>query len=221
MGDSLLAVEVEGLAKSFGPKRILHEVRFSVPAGKLMAITGPSGSGKTTLLRAVAGLEPIDAGHIHIGGRSVSRPGFRVPPEKRGIAMTFQEGALWPHMTAEKHLRFVLRAHRLSVPETETRIRHVLEVVDLADRGTARPHELSGGEQQRLGIARALCVDAPLLLMDEPFAHLDEARTVRILTEIKERVCAGRSTVLLATHNETLLDADLVSRMGNACGNES
>lgn len=215
MDKPALAVEVEGLCKAYGPAPVLQQVHFALPQGRFAALTGPSGIGKTTLLRALAGLERIDAGLIRITGRTATTPDFCIPPEQRGLSMTFQEAALWPHMSVAGHLEFVLRAQPLARHEREARARHALEITDLAGRGRARPHELSGGEQQRLGIARALSVEAPLLLMDEPFAHLDEARAHRILEELKQRVRSKHTTVLLATHDGELLSghADAVLRM--------
>jgi len=201
-----LAIDAEGLCKSYGSQPVLRQIDLALPQGHFAALTGPSGSGKTTLLRAIAGLERIDAGLIRIDGRTVTTPGFSLPPEQRGLAMTFQEAALWPHMSVAGHLEFVLRAQHLPRNEREERARHALEIVDLAGREQARPHELSGGEQQRLGIARALSIQAPLLIMDEPFAHLDEARANRILDELRERVRARGVTILLATHDGELLD---------------
>ena len=200
------AIEIRGIEKRFADRRVLCGLSAMVDQGAFALLAGPSGTGKTTLLRCIAGLERPDAGSILLEGRTVSNPALFLPPEKRGVAFAFQDFALWPHMSVLRHLRFVLSAQ--SVPRTEhaPRIEHALQVADLADRQKARPHELSGGEQQRLGIARALVSKASILLLDEPFANLDEKRARRILEELHRRVREEGHTVLVASHDSGLLD---------------
>jgi iron(III) transport system ATP-binding protein len=132
---------------------VLRGVSLDVPAGETLALLGPSGSGKTTLLRIVAGLEGVDAGAVLLGGEDVSR----TPPRGRGIGMVFQDLALWPSMTVEEHLGGSALLPRFA----------------LEGLGRRRPSELSGGEKQRLALARAVAHDPRLVLLDEPFSGLD------------------------------------------------
>jgi ABC-type Fe3+/spermidine/putrescine transport system ATPase subunit len=197
MDNSRPLLEARSLHKSFENGPILADASLRLDAGSLALLSGPSGSGKTTFLRLIAGFEQPDAGRILLHGKPVEPC---LSPRERGLAFAFQDNALWPHKTVAGHLRFVLASQGLSKSERTHRIDAALDVVELRDRETARPHELSGGEQQRLGIARALVTHAPILLLDEPFANLDENRIQPILDELKRRMDEEKTAVVLATH---------------------
>ncbi len=198
---SLPAIEVKSLSKRYAATVALDNVTFSAGADAITVIRGPSACGKTTLLRCIAGLETPDAGTIRMGGCCVSGNGVWVPPVRRGIGMVFQDHALWPHLSVRNHLNFVMRAARLPKYERAARIARLLELVELGDYAHALPHSLSGGQQQRVGIARALALNPAFLLLDEPFANLDERLRGRILAELKRRWKNERVTVLVATHD--------------------
>ena len=169
-------VRVEQIRKSYGSRQILSSVTLEVSEHQGWALVGPSGSGKTTLLRIIAGLEQPDSGDIWIGRQLATRGReVHIPPHLRGIGFVFQDLALWPHLTVSQSLDFVL-ASATAAParaERRNRIDEMLRLVHIADLGGRYPHQLSGGEQQRAALARALVHRPPVLLLDEPFSSLD------------------------------------------------
>jgi iron(III) transport system ATP-binding protein len=200
-----LAIDATGVTKSFGANRAVDRADLQVRRGELVALLGPSGSGKTTLLRLVAGFETPDGGTVRIGGRLVAGDGVWEEPDRRRIGMVFQDGALFPHLTVGENLDF-------GRPRPE-RARECLDLVGLADRAGSYPHELSGGERQRVALARALAVDPDVVLLDEPFAALDEGLRVGLREEVAAVLRAAGASALLVTHNqeEALSLADVVA----------
>ena len=188
-----------------GGRTIVAHLTCAADRGALVALMGPSGSGKTTILRAIAGLEPIDAGAIDIDGH-VLTPG-RIPRGAslrelhRRVGMVFQFHHLFAHMDAVRNV-WLAPVHVLGRPraQAERQARELLDALGVGSRADAYPHELSGGEAQRVAIARALAVDPPLLLMDEPTASLDPGRRGALATTLRELVSQGR-TILVATHD--------------------
>ena len=172
-----------------------------VDTGETVALLGPSGSGKSTLLRLVLGLLAPDSGQILLRGEVVT-DGRKlcVPPEERGLSMVFQSLALWPHLTVEKNLRFVLRPRRLGRAEEHHRIEEMLAKVGLSALSQRYPGELSGGEQQRVAIARALVVEPSVLLLDEPLSGLDEALRQEMLGLLQELVSERQISTVYVTH---------------------
>lgn len=193
------AIELSNIAKAFGPLRVLRGVSLTVEAGQALAVVGPSGCGKTTLLRLVAGLDTPDAGRVRLFDRVVAEGRVFVAPVERGVGMVFQDFALWPHMSVERHLDFVLRAQRIARAERRRRIDALLDLCRLEDKRHAHPAELSGGQQQRVGIARGLATEPRILLLDEPFSNLDPELRERIAQEVLRRKRGGL-TLLLAVH---------------------
>jgi iron(III) transport system ATP-binding protein len=168
------AVRVDRITKRFGTRAVVDAVSLTVSEGEAVVLLGPSGCGKTTLLRLVAGLDAPDEGVIEIAGHVASNGGrVTVPPRQRGIGFVFQDLALWPHMTVDDHLGFALESLRLSPSAARERIARMRELTHIAALGSRYPHQLSGGEQQRLAIARAIVAQPRLLLLDEPFSSLD------------------------------------------------
>lgn len=190
-----------GLAKAYGRRAVLQGVDLFVPAGTLTAILGASGSGKTTLLRIVIGFAAADAGTVTVGGSAVA-DGTRlhVPPDKRAIGYVAQEGALFPHLTVIENVAFGLpRAER----KTRVRALETLELVGL-DRTYAerRPHQLSGGEQRRVALARALAPRPRLVLLDEPFSGLDAALRAETRAAVLNALSSEGATAVLVTHDQ-------------------
>ena len=180
MAGGVTACRVRHVTKHFDGTAAVAGVTFDIPDGGAVALVGPSGCGKTTVLRIVAGLETPDTGEVWLDDERVAAEGASfVPPHRRGIGLVPQDLALWPHMSVARHLEFVLGSRgvpRRARPRTIDDTLRLARIEGLAER---YPHQLSGGEQQRLALARALVVTPRLLLLDEPFSSLDtELRAV-------------------------------------------
>ena len=200
MGDSFIRlVEV---TKRFGNRMIVDHVSLDVTEGEVVALLGPSGSGKTTVLRLIAGLERPDSGEVWIGGTRVADNGQNLlPPRARGIGFVFQDLALWPHLTVEGNLDFVLASARMRRPERRGRIDEVLRLVHALPFAKRYPAQLSGGEQQRAAIARAIVGTPQLLLLDEPMSSLDTALKAALLSELATLQKALKITTVYVTHH--------------------
>jgi iron(III) transport system ATP-binding protein len=191
----------EAVAKAYGPRPVLAGVDLVVPGGTLTAILGASGSGKTTLLRVIMGFVEADAGSVTVGVKVVADAGHvHLAPDKRAIGYVAQEGALFPHLTAGENVGFGLpRPQR----RRGDRIIEVLELVGLdGSYAPRRPHELSGGEQRRVALARALAPRPPLVLLDEPFSGLDAALRGETRAAVLHALAREGTTALLVTHDQ-------------------
>ena len=197
-----MAVMVEGLSKSFGAKVAVDGIDLAVEPGQFMVLLGPSGSGKSTLLRCVAGIERPSEGSLRINGTQVDGPGTHLPPEKRDLAMVFQDYALWPHMTAAQNVAFALRRRRLNADERRRRSHLALAQVGLGGLEARYPGQLSGGEQQRVALARALVAEPSLLLFDEPLSNLDADRREQLRVDIGAMVRRLGAAAVYITHDQ-------------------
>ncbi|CAN5519312.1 ABC transporter ATP-binding protein [soil metagenome] len=187
---------LDQVTKRFREVTALEAVDLEVGRGELMAIVGPSGCGKSTMLRAVAGLTSIDSGRIVVGGRDVAGPGVFIPPEERHIGVVFQDLALFPHLDVAGNVAFgVARGER-------RRIGEVLDLVGLTGLEDRYPHELSGGEQQRVALARALAPRPDVVLLDEPFSHLDRNLRMEVREHTVEVLQAATATGVFVTHDQ-------------------
>jgi ABC-type Fe3+/spermidine/putrescine transport system ATPase subunit len=195
-------LEVRGVTKRHGRRPIVDDVSLQVQSGESIVIVGPSGSGKTTLLRMVAGLETPDAGEVWLEGRRVSAPGeIIVPPYERHLGFVFQDLALWPHMTIAQHLEFVVHNGRVPASERQARVRDALMRTRIDQLGQRYPHQLSGGEQQRAALARAIVTRPHLLLLDEPLSNLDPDLRMALRAELGRIRGELGLTVLHVTHD--------------------
>ena len=191
----------EGLAKAYGARAVLSEVDLFVREGTTTAILGASGSGKTTLLRLVIGFIEPDSGTVAIGGNLVADAGrLHVPAHKRSVGYVAQEGALFPHLTVGENVSFGLpRGER----RNSARIGAALDLVGLGrDYADRRSHELSGGEQRRVALARALAPGPRLVLLDEPFSGLDAALRAETREAVLGALAAQGATAVLVTHDQ-------------------
>jgi iron(III) transport system ATP-binding protein len=178
------AVRATGLTRTFGQVRALDAVDLTVPTGSFAVLLGPSGSGKSTLLRALAGIDRIDSGTVELAGRRVDAPGRFVPPERRDLAMVFQDYALWPHLDVEHNVAFALRRRPLDGTAKRRAALEMLDRVGLGGKAARYPHQLSGGQQQRVALARALVGRPQLVLFDEPLSNLDADLRERLRVQI-------------------------------------
>jgi len=204
-------VRISGFAKAYGATQVFAGVELDVAEGEMCILLGPSGCGKTTLLRAVAGLVQPDAGTLVIAGQDVTR----LPPQARGIAMTFQGYALFPNMTVRQNLAFGLQQQRLSAAQVAAKVDAALALMELEPRADARPAQLSGGQKQRVALARALVLEPRLLLLDEPLSALDAQIRKRLRDELKRLQRHTGFTAIMVTHDqeEALVLGDQVAVM--------
>jgi len=204
--------EVSGknLTKTFGGTTALAGVSFEAPAGSVLLILGPSGAGKTTLLRLVAGLEQPDQGTISIAGDPVTAPNVSVAPHRRGVGFVFQQPTLWPHMTAVDNVALALTGRGLRKRERRRQATEMLGRLSMGDRLGAYPATLSGGQLQRVGLARALVAGPRVLLLDEPFASLDASLRGELVRELEALKSEREVTMLWVGHRyeEALALAD-------------
>lgn len=207
------ACELVGAAVELGGRAVLRALDLSIARSEYHVLLGPSGSGKTTLLRAIAGLVPLRAGEIRLEGTVVSSTATHLSPEKRGVGLVFQSLALWPHMSVEQHLGFVLKQSGMSAADRSRRAAAAIERFRLGGKERRRPSELSGGEQQRLALARALVLEPRCLLLDEPLGAVDEALRAELAEELAALPRERSICVLHVTHDqrEGLSLADRVS----------
>jgi iron(III) transport system ATP-binding protein len=202
-----------GISRRVGKRKLLSNISFELAAGATATVLGPSGSGKTTLLRTLMGLEPPDAGEVHLDGRCLARPGLHVPPEHRGMAFVFQEFTLFPHLDVQANLHFGVRGRR-----RRSEARELLDLLDIAQLERRRIDSLSGGEQQRVALARALAVRPRLLLLDEPFSNIDSMLRDQLYERLRTWFAAEGVSTIIATHDHKeafyFSDAILVLRDG-------
>jgi ABC-type Fe3+/spermidine/putrescine transport system ATPase subunit len=207
------ALECVGVSVGYGRDFVLRDVDLAVDAGEVMALLGPSGSGKTTLLHAVAGFVAPMAGEIRLGGVPASTSRGSIAPEHRRVGMVFQHYALWPHMTALDTVAYPLRRAGLARSDARARAGDLLGRVGIGALADRRPHQMSGGEQQRVGLARALAREPTIYLFDEPTAHLDAHLRATVVEELARHRSEAGAAALYATHEpaEALAVADRVA----------
>lgn len=184
----------------------LQRIDLHVRPGEFVFITGPSGAGKTTMLSLLYGAETADRGQIFVAGRNVTRVRRRdLPHLRRGIGVVFQDFKLLPHRTVFDNIAFCQRAIGVARSETNRRVYAVLKMVGLADRRDLFPRMLSGGEQQRVAVARAIVNRPPLLIADEPTGNLD-GKLAREVMDLFREINRMRTTVVVATHDLALIE---------------
>lgn len=208
-----IALRCRSLTKAFGQRTVVHDVSFNVAAGDILVLVGPSGCGKTTTLRLVAGFEHLDGGSVEIAGQIVADDERYLPPEKRRVGMVFQDYAIFPHLSVGQNVGFALGKSRAD----RERVEELLSLVGLPGQAAKMPHELSGGEQQRVSLARALSIEPAVLLLDEPFSNLDATLRTGVRAEVRALLKRVGTTAVFVTHDqeEALLLGDQVGVMCN------
>ncbi len=191
-------VSVQKLHKSYAGSPVFENIDCHIERGEFVTLLGPSGCGKSTLLRCIAGLTPVDSGQILLDGHDI----VPLSPQKRGIGMVFQSYALFPNMTVEQNVAFGLRMQKVKADESQLRVREALELVELGTFAGRYPHQLSGGQCQRVALARSLVTRPRLLLLDEPLSALD----ARIRKHLREQIRAIQRelglTTIFVTHDQ-------------------
>ena len=204
-------LQLKNIDKSFGTKQVAQNISLSVESGGVLAVLGKSGCGKSTLLKIIAGLTPADGGEVWLNGRDITL----MPSEKRNISLMFQDYALFPHLNAWQNAAFGLKMRKVPRKEAEQRARQALDEVGLGGEAERSVDSLSGGEQQRLALARALVTQPDLLLLDEAFSSLDTHLRRHLRTLTAERIHSQNIPAILVTHSaeEACTMADTIAIM--------
>ncbi|MCJ7694202.1 MAG: ABC transporter ATP-binding protein [Anaerolineaceae bacterium] len=195
---------INNLTKKFGDVVAVNDVSLTVDPGSFLTLLGPSGCGKTTLLRCISGLEDPDDGEIYIGDQLVysHAKGISLPPGNRDLGLVFQNYALWPHMTVYKNITFALEIQKLSKADMDTRVKEALAEVQMDGYEERYPREMSGGQQQRIALARMLAYRPSVFLMDEPLSNLDARLRMDMRTELKRLHHDSDATTVYVTHDQ-------------------
>ncbi|MBD1586903.1 ABC transporter ATP-binding protein [Pseudomonas typographi] len=191
-------VTVENLQKRYGDTAVFSDIAFSIAKGEFITLLGPSGCGKSTLLRCIAGLTGVSAGRILLDGQDL----VPLAPQKRDIGMVFQSYALFPNMTVEQNVAFGLRMQKVATGPARERVAEVLQLVELDTFAQRYPHQLSGGQCQRVALARSLVTRPRLLLLDEPLSALDARIRKHLREQIRQIQQELGLTTLFVTHDQ-------------------
>src|SRR5216684_3417739 len=207
-------IELVGLSKSFGAVAAVKGISFAIEDGEFVVLVGPSGCGKTTTLRMVAGFEDPSAGEIRIDGKVVND----LEPRDRGLGMVFQTHALFPHKTVMQNIEFGLRTKKIPAPERVQRVRQVANLVGISHLLDKMPNQCSGGESQRVALARTLVTNPSTFLLDEPLSNLDAKLRRELRAECDRLHQTLKRTFIYVTHDQeeamTLADRIVVMRAG-------
>lgn len=209
-------IELKNITKTYKGVAAVENVSLKIEPEESLVLAGMSGSGKTTLLRLIAGFEAPDSGEIQINGQLVSKPHkIIVPPNRRGIGMIFQDLALWPHLTVLENLEFGLKACGLKKAERKRKIENISDVIKLNGHLNRYPQSLSGGEKQRVALARTLVLEPDIMLMDEPLSNLDTVLKDEFQNLIISLVKRLKLVLFYVTHdrNEAFAIADRIAVM--------
>ena len=209
------SIQLNNVVKYYGPVQVVHGIDLEIKKGEFVVLLGPSGCGKTTTLRMVAGLEDVSGGELSIAGVVVND----VAPKDRGVAMVFQNYALYPHMTVRQNMEFALRPLKLGAEKVTERINDTAEILGLDALLDRKPAQLSGGQRQRVAMGRAMVRTPDVFLFDEPLSNLDAKLRTQVRWEIAKLHKRLGTTVLYVTHDQveamTLADKIVVMKDGH------
>ena len=210
-----MSLELKQICKAFGATGVLDEVSLTLQSREFIAFLGPSGSGKSTLLRIIAGLEFADAGEVWLEGRRIDT----LPPGERGVAMVFQQYALYPHMSVRENMAFGLKNARVPRAEIDTLIDDAARVLEIDQLLERKPDQLSGGQRQRVAIGRAIVKRPKLFLLDEPLSNLDAALRLRTRVELAQLRQRVEAAMIMVTHDqaEAMTLADRIVVFNDRC----
>ena len=207
-------LDIRKVAKSFGKNPVLRDISLQVAEGEFLTILGESGSGKTTLLRIIAGFENASSGEIFMGGERLDD----LPPYRRRVNTVFQHYALFPHLTVAENVGYGLKIAGLPKPEVATRVEQALDMVKMTPYAGSKPSKISGGQQQRIALARALVNRPRLLLLDEPLSALDANLRRQMQVELKSLQREVGISFVFVTHDQeeamVMSDRIVLLRMG-------
>lgn len=189
---------LQDISKSFGGTVAVENFELAAETGEFVSFLGPSGCGKTTTLRMIAGFEHPTTGSIQIEGNDITR----IPPNQRNVGMVFQSYALFPNMTVAKNVGFGLKVRGRPKSEVDSRVKEMLDLIQMSHLAHRYPFQLSGGQQQRVALARALASDPQIVLLDEPLSAVDVETRTRLLDEIEEAQSSAGIPFIYVTHNE-------------------
>ncbi|MCZ8335436.1 MAG: ABC transporter ATP-binding protein [Rhodobacteraceae bacterium] len=210
----MAAVRLSGVRKLYGAIEVIKGIDLTVEAGELVVFVGPSGCGKSTLLRMIAGLEDVDYGRVEIAGKDVTE----APPARRGVAMVFQNYALYPHMTAYDNLAYGLRRAGMARDAVDRRVQETAALLQITELLPRKPKAMSGGQRQRVAIGRAIVRKPEVFLFDEPLSNLDAALRVEMRSQIARLHQELSATMIFVTHDQveamTLADRIVVLNGG-------
>jgi multiple sugar transport system ATP-binding protein len=197
-------ITINHLIKRFGKVTAVNNVSLVIEPGSFLTLLGPSGCGKTTLLRCIAGLEDPDEGEIFIDDKLVysGRKGISLPAGERDLGLVFQNYALWPHMTVYKNITFALEVRKMTKKEMDERVKEALADVQMSGYEDRYPREMSGGQQQRIALARMLAYRPKVFLMDEPLSNLDARLRMDMRSELKRLHHMAGATTIYVTHDQ-------------------
>lgn len=193
-----VAIKIQEVVKKYGDRTIIPGLSAHIREGEFFTLLGSSGCGKTTLLRMIAGFNSIEGGTIHFNDRLINP----IPPHKRNIGMVFQNYAIFPHMTTFENVAFGLKNQKISKAEIESRVNEILQIVKIHEMKDRLPSKMSGGQQQRIALARAIVIQPDVLLMDEPLSNLDAKLRVEMRSAIKEIQHRFKITTVYVTHDQ-------------------
>ncbi len=201
-------IEFQNIHKSFGGNEVLKDISLSVERGKLVTLLGPSGCGKSTLLRCLAGLEEVTAGKIFLDGENITHKS----PKERKIGMVFQQYSLFPNLNVYENIAFGLKMKKVPKDKIESRVKEMVQMVDLAGKEREYPHRLSGGQQQRVALARSIATEPRVLLLDEPLSAIDAKLRKELQARILEINRTLGITTIFVTHDqdEAMILSDVI-----------
>ena len=191
-------IDFQQVNKFYGTNHVLKDITIGVEEGELVTFLGPSGCGKSTLLRCLSGLEQVTSGKIFLNGQDITD----MPAQKRQVGMVFQQYSLFPNMTVEQNVAFGLKIMKMDKKEIAEKVKNVLDIVGLGNKGKQYPRQLSGGQQQRVALARAIVMAPKVLLLDEPLSAIDALLRRSLQIEIRRIQRELKITTLFVTHDQ-------------------